>query len=523
MENNWWKETVFYELYMPSFCDSNADGIGDFKGITQKLDYLATLGIKGIWLTPFYPSPKVDNGYDVMNYCGIDGDYGTLADFEGFINKAHDLGMKVVVDIVINHTSDKHPWFIESRKSKTNPYRDYYVWRAEPNNWESFFSGSAWEYDAKTGEYYYHKFAKEQVDLNYSNPKILAEVKAILKFWIDLGVDGFRFDVINYLTCAGVTADNPVNEQGIQEHLHDINQQGIELVIGEICKYVRSFGAIFTVGEVGSDKLGVLKNYQSEQLLDVVFNFNLGSISTFDSKLIFDEIMTMEAELTGFPTLFFSSHDMARHISRFGVTSRDVARAKAVAALILLLKGVPFIYFGDEIGMTDLNVDAIADINDIQGRNNFANALKNGKTPEQALEIANMNNRDKSRSPMQWDATAGAGFTEGKSWLKINANYATVNVAAEIKNPDSLWNYYQHLITIRNSEPCLAYGEYKELTYQDGLIKFTRSTGMEEITVFVNFDADQPIELPAGECLLGNAGDIIKKNAVVVIKVLATK
>ncbi|MFA6076103.1 MAG: alpha-glucosidase [Negativicutes bacterium] len=518
MKTIWWKETVFYELYMPSFCDSNNDGIGDFRGITQKLGYLADLGIKGIWLTPFYPSPKVDNGYDVSDYCGIDSDYGTMDDFSDFINKAHSLGIKVIVDIVINHTSDKHPWFIESRKSKDNPYRDYYIWRSAPNNWESFFSGSAWEFDVATGEYYYHKFAKEQVDLNWTNPKILAEVKAILKFWLDAGVDGFRFDVINYLTCAGITADNPVNEQGEQEHQNDINQQGVASVIGEICEYVRSFGALFTVGEVGSDKLAVLKNYQGESLLDVVFNFNLGSVKDFDSRLIFNEIRNMETELPGFPTLFFSSHDMSRYISRFGETERDIERAKAVAALMLCLKGIPFIYFGDEIGMTDLNVDSINDINDIQGRNNFVTAIRDGKSPEQALEIANRNNRDKSRSPMQWNAASGAGFTKGRNWLKINPNHAIVNVETEKANAASLLNCYKKLINLRNTESCLMYGEYQELTYTDGLIKFVRKVVSEEIVVFVNFDREQKIELPAGEFLLGKFCQSIKKNEVIAIK-----
>ncbi len=521
MQQAWWKETVFYELYMPSFCDANGDGIGDFTGISQKLEYLADLGIKGIWLTPFYPSPKIDNGYDVSDYCGIDSDYGTMADFVSFINKAHSLGIKVIADIVINHTSDQHPWFVESRKSKSNPYRDYYIWRPKANNWQSFFSGSAWEYDEATEEYYYHKFAREQVDLNWANPQIMAEVKAILKFWIALGIDGFRFDVINYLTCAGISNDNPLNVQGEQEHLFDVNQQGIYAAIGELCQYARSFGDIFTVGEVGSDKLAILKNYQSEKLLDVVFNFNFGSVSDFNAKMLFNEIENMEAELTGLPTIFFSSHDMSRHISRFGECERDVKRAKAVAALMLCLKGVPFIYFGDEIGMTDLNVTSIADINDIQGRNNYANAILSGKSPETALEIANKNNRDKSRSPMQWSAVAGAGFTVGDSWLKINPNHTAVNVDSESASPDSLLNHYKKLIHIRNTEPCLMYGEYKELTYSAGLLKFVRQFESTEITVFINFDCEQNIELPSGEYLLGKFLNIIAKNEVIIIKHVA--
>ena len=518
MVHTWWKETVFYELYMPSFCDANGDGIGDFAGISQKLGYLAELGIKGIWLTPFYPSPKIDNGYDVSDYCGIDSDYGTMADFVEFINKAHSLGIKVIADIVINHTSDQHPWFIESRKAKTNPYRDYYIWRAKANNWESFFSGSAWEYDETTKEYYYHKFAREQVDLNWANPQIMIEVKKILKFWIDLGIDGFRFDVINYLTCAGIANDNPLNELGEQEHIFDINQDGIFTVIGELCQYARSFGAIFTVGEVGSDQLATLKKYQGENLLDVVFDFNFGSASCFNSKLIFNEITNMEDELTGLPTIFFGSHDMSRYISRFGESERDTERAKAVAALMLCLRGVPFIYFGDEIGMTDLTATSLTEINDIQGRNNFANAILSGKSPEMALDIANRNNRDKSRSPMQWSAVTGAGFTVGNSWLKINPNHTVVNVDVELTNPDSLLSYYKNLIQIRQSEPCLQYGQYRELTYTNGLIKFVRSFDSTEITVYVNFDCEQRVDLPEGDLLLGKYSDSIMKNEVIIIR-----
>ena len=518
---NWWKESVFYEIYMPSFKDSNGDGIGDFGGIVEKLDYLKQLGVNAIWLTPFYKSPKVDNGYDISDYCSVDADYGTMQDFEQFIVEAHKRDIKVIADMVLNHTSTEHEWFKESQKSKDNPYRDYYIWRDEPNNYESFFSGSAWEYDDKTKQYYYHKFAKEQADLNWTNPKVMEETKKILKFWLDKGVDGFRFDVINFLTCEEVTSDNP-SEDGKQLHKYDINQNGILKTITEICSFVKSFGDKFLVGEIGSDKLDILTQYQNQNILDVVFNFNLGSKPRFDSEEIFNELVQMNKSMTGLPTLFFSSHDMSRHMSRFGETKRDVGRAKAIASLMMTAVGVPFLFEGDELGMTDLISASIDEMNDIQGVTNYKTALAKGKTPDEALVIANDSSRDKSRSPIQWDNSGNAGFTTGKPWLKVNENYREVNIQAELLKSDSLLNTYIKLIKLRKTEEVLSYGRYTNLSFKAGLLQFTRSYQGSEIIVYINFDKDAEIELPSKpyRVLYGEEKKTLLKNESLIIKCL---
>ena len=520
MKAKWWKETVFYEIYMPSFNDSNGDGIGDFAGITQKLDYLEQLGINGIWLTPFYKSPKVDNGYDISDYCAIDDDYGTMKDFEHFIVAAHQRDIKVVIDMVLNHTSSEHPWFRESRKATDNPYRDYYIWTEKPNNWESFFSGSAWEYDDETKQYYYHKFAREQADLNWANPRIMAEAKKIFKFWLDKGVDAFRFDVINFLTCAGITSDNP-GEGGKQVHKFDINQQGIMETLSELCGYVRSLGDNFLVGEVGSDQLEILKRYQNLESLDVVFNFNLGSKKSFSSAEIFHELVEMNKSMPGLPTIFFSSHDMSRHISRFGEGTRDVGRAKAIATLMMTAVGVPFMFAGEEIGMTDLIASSLEEMNDIQGITNYKTAIAHGKSHAEALAIANEASRDKSRSPMQWDFTENAGFTTGKPWLRINDNYKQVNVEKELQNENSLLNHYLKLIKLRKTEDALSHGKYLNLSCKDGLLRFTRSYHGSSIMVYISFDKQVEIDLPAGafKVLHGKPERTLAKNETLILKI----
>jgi len=320
VENIWWKETFFYEIYMPSYKDSDGDGYSDFKGMTEKLDYIQSIGVKGIWLTPFLRSPKVDNGYDISNYYQIDETYGTLQDFKTFITEAHKRDIKVIMDIVVNHTSTEHKWFQESRKSKDNPYRNYYIWKDVPNNWESFFGGTAWEFDTLTQQYYYHKFAVQMADFNWQNPQVVEEVQKILRYWLDLGVDGFRLDVINFLTTEGITIDNPINENGKQEHLYDIDQDGVKQAMKIIKETVNEYDNRFIMGEIGSDKIEVLKQYQGSELLDVVFNFNFGSIPEFSAQRLFNELQSMESNMSNYPTLFFGSHDMPRLHSRLAKT-----------------------------------------------------------------------------------------------------------------------------------------------------------------------------------------------------------
>lgn len=487
-EKTWWKETVFYEIYMPSYKDSDGDGYSDFKGLTSKLGYIESLGVKGIWLTPFLQSPKVDNGYDISNYYEIDSTYGNLEDFKEFICEAHHRGIKVIMDLVLNHTSTESNWFLEAKKSTDNPFREYYIWKEKPNNWESFFGGSAWEFDSITKQYYYHKFDVKMADLNWQNPKVIEECKNVLRFWLELGIDGFRLDVINFLTTEGITSDNPVNDNGSQEHLFDINQKGIKEVMKKIRATVDQYPNRFIVGEIGSEDIDVLKQYQGTDLLDVVFNFNFGSISEFSAQRIFDELKSMDKNMNGYPTLFFGSHDMPRLIDRLAKNNPE--RAEVLAALMLTAKGVPFIYYGEEIGMENIEAHSLDEILDIQGRTQYQLALNSGKNMKEALAIANKHNRDKSRSPMQWDKTEFASFTNATPWIKVHENHTYLNVESLEKNEHSLLNTYKKIIALRNSVPALQYGNYKELSFVDDVISFTRTYDGDYIKCFFNFGID---------------------------------
>lgn len=493
IDQKWWKESIFYQIYMPSYADSNGDGYGDFKGMTQKLDYLKELGIKGIWLTPFLTSPKVDNGYDIANYYEVDPTYGNKADFNLFLNEAHKRGIKVIIDMVFNHTSTDSKWFQESRKSKDNPYRDYYIWKDKPNNWESFFGGTAWEKDTLTNQYYYHKFDKRMADLNWSNPKVVSEIQNVLRFWLDAGVDGFRLDVINFLNTNGITNDNPIKD-GQQDHINDIDQKGVKDAMRIIKSTVSEYDNRFIVGEIGSDKIEVLKQYQSQDLLDVVFNFNFGSIKEFSTQRIFDELQSMEKNMSNYPTLFFGSHDMPRMIDRLANGNQD--RAIALTALILTAKGVPFIYYGEEIGMHNIIAQNIDEMVDIQGRTHYQLAIEKGKNDKEALLEGNEHNRDKSRSPMQWNSDAFAGFSKEKTWIKIDPDYKKTNVAVLTSDKKSILNSYKKLIALRNKEKTLQYGDYDNLELQEDQISFTRSYQGDKITVLINFGLKKEIQLP---------------------------
>lgn len=513
-DKKWWKEAVFYQIYMPSYADSNGDGYGDFKGMTQKLDYLQNLGVKGIWLTPFLKSPKVDNGYDVSDYYEVDPTYGNKADFDTFLNAAHKRGIKVIIDMVFNHTSTDSKWFEESRKSKDNPYRDYYIWKDEPNNWESFFGGTAWEKDNLTNQHYYHKFDKRMADLNWSNPKVVTEIQNVLRFWLDAGVDGFRLDVINFLTTNGITKDNPMKD-GKQDHTNDIDQEGVKNAMQIIKSTVSEYDNRFIVGEIGSDKIEVLKQYQSQDLLDVVFNFNFGSIKEFSTQRIFDELESMEKNMSNYPTLFFGSHDMPRMIDR--LADGNVDKATALTALILTAKGVPFIYYGEEIGMHNIISQNRDEMVDIQGRTHYKLAREKGKNDKEALLEGNEHNRDKSRSPMQWNANSFAGFSNKKTWIKINPDYKKTNVEVLKSQKKSILNTYKKLIALRNKERVLQYGTYENLEYEKDQISFTRSFEGEKITVIINFGIKKEITLPKNATILmGNK--ILKSNSFIVYR-----
>lgn len=495
----WWKQSVFYEIYMPSFKDGNNDGIGDFAGITSKLDYLQELGVDGLWLTPFYPSPKVDNGYDIADYYEIDPDYGTMEDFERFITEAHKRKIKVIADLVLNHTSSEHQWFKESSSSKDNPKRDWYIWKSQPNHWESFFGGTAWEYDRSTNQYYYHAFAKEQVDLNWANPQVKEAMFAVMKFWLDKGIDGFRLDVINFLKVNDSFKDNPFdNEKKEQNHLYDKDQEGILTIIEEIASFVHQYPDKFLVGEVGSENLDILKRYSGKGKLDVVFNFNIGSIGEFDANHLYQQLNVTDQTYNEHqvPTLFFSSHDMSRFISRLG---QSMERAKLIATLMLTARGVPFIYFGDEIGMKDWVTDEISKMKDIQGLIGYELALQEDKSPEEALAEANKKSRDKSRTPMQWSPGRYAGFSNHQPWITIPEDAGMVNVEVQQNDPDSMLSFYKSLLKLRKIHVSLSLGEYGFFRKKDEMLYFLKSFEKEKVLVALNF-SDQVNTLHIEDC-----------------------
>ncbi|WP_413377268.1 glycoside hydrolase family 13 protein [Alkalihalobacillus sp. 1P02AB] len=495
----WWRSAVFYEVYMPSFADGNKDGIGDFQGLTAKLDYFKELGVNGLWLTPFYPSPKIDNGYDISDYYNIDEDYGTMDDFEHFLTQAHKRGIKVIADLVLNHTSSAHTWFQEALSSKDHTKRDWYIWKdpvnsKEPNNWESFFGGTAWEYDQASGQYYYHAFAKEQVDLNWANREVKEALFDVMKFWLDKGIDGFRLDVINFLTVTNTFPDNPVNVKGEQIHKYDKDQEGIQHTIKEISAFIhQNYRDKFLVGEVGSDDIDVLSQYGGANKLDVVFNFNIGSIETYDVNKVFSALEKTEEvyQEEQIPTLFFGSHDMPRFISRFGKEGEEEARAKLFATFMLTAKGIPFIYYGDEIGMRNLILDNIEKMRDVQGVTAYELAKKEGKTSKEALSFANEKGRDQSRSPMQWSDSPYGGFSEVQPWIEVADSASTIHVAAQLKEEQSLFQFYKKLISIRKAYDVFTFGTYEQLNIQNGVIMFIRKWNEERFCVLLNFNEEE--------------------------------
>lgn len=513
----WWQEAVFYQVYLPSFCDGNGDGLGDFPGLLTKLDYLAELGINGIWITPFYPSPLVDNGYDISDYCAVDSRFGNIEDFTQLVQACHQRGIRVIIDLVVNHVSSQHPWFVDAWNNPASRYRDYFIFTDKPNNWQSFFSGSAWTAEPDTGEFYYHKFSPEQVDLNWQNPQVEQAIFQVVDFWRALGVDGFRFDVINFLTTDGPGADNP-EQGGEQEHLHDVNQPGLERVLTRLCGYLREHGEPFLVGEIGSDSLEVLRRYQRNDLMDVVFNFNLGSQKTFDVGAIFSQLQAMRDPLTGPPTLFFSSHDMPRMIGRFGEHEHDVARAAAVAVLQLTACGVPFIYQGEEAGISNYCPRTEADIYDVQGKTWYSTALAQGLSHDDALQQAISHSRDASRSPLAWNGRPFSGFSTVTPWMPLSHDAQVVNIASQQAEPASLWHHYQRLLALRRASAGLQRGEYRLLAREQDAILFLRECAQESVWVCVNFGEairNPWYEIPA-ETLYGEDAEWLGKNQCVI-------
>ena len=537
MKRTWWKESVVYQIYPRSFRDSNGDGIGDLRGIIEKLDHLKDLGINAVWLSPVYQSPNDDGGYDISNYEDIAPEFGTLADWEEMVAGMHKRGIKLLMDLVVNHTSDEHPWFAESRKSKDNPFRDYYIWRPgkptpdgkgiqEPNNWLSFFSGSAWQYDELTGEYYLHLFSRKQPDLNWENPLVRQAVFDMMNRWMKKGVDGFRMDVINLISKVPGLPDAPVtNPNSRYQWAAQFFANGPRLLefLGEMKREVLSNYDCFSVGEtveVNTRNAIDLTN-EVNGPLNMVFQFehmgldNLPGGSKWDLAPLklgdLKRTMTRwqnDLDGNGWNSLYLSNHDQPRTVSRFGNDKRyRVESAKMLATFLHMMQGTPYIYQGEEIGMTNVRFGKIEEYRDIETFNMYREAVQEqGKDAKKVMESIYAKGRDNARTPMQWNAQAQGGFTSGTPWIAVNPNYTAVNVEQAVGDPNSVYHYYQKLIALRKDNPIMVYGHYHLLEeVSDPIYAFTRtpdagaSATAKRLLVILNF-SDEPARfiLPAG-------------------------
>jgi oligo-1,6-glucosidase len=529
MSHSWWKESVVYQIYPRSFADSNGDGVGDLRGIIQRLDYLQQLGVDVVWLSPVYKSPNDDNGYDISDYQQIMTEFGTMADWEELIAGMHQRGIKLVMDLVVNHTSDEHPWFVAARSSQDNPYRDYYIWRPgkdgrEPNNWVSFFSGSAWQYDEASGEYYLHLFSKKQPDLNWENPRVRAEIYAMMRWWLDKGVDGFRMDVINMISKVPGLPDVPVTSAaryqfGGANFLH--GPRMIEFLL-EMKREVLDAYDTLTVGETpeASPEHAVVITDEVSGPLNMLFQFEhvhldidpaVGSRwSLYPWSLAeLKQVMTRwqkELEGRGWNSQYLGNHDQPRAVSRFGDDGRyRVESAKLLGTFLFMLQGTPYIYQGDEIGMTNVAFDSLDDYRDIETLNAYHDLVgERGMDHQAMMAIIHAKSRDNARTPMQWDASPNAGFSSGSPWIKLNPNYPAINVAQALADPDSILHYYRRLIQLRKAHPTMVYGSYDLILAEHPQIyAFTRTLGAERLLVVLNFSSETPtFDLPAGADLL---------------------
>lgn len=516
MERKWWKEAVVYQIYPRSFKDSNGDGIGDLRGIISKLDYLKELGVDVVWLSPVYKSPNDDNGYDISDYRAIMDEFGTMDDWEEMVEEMHKRGIKLVMDLVVNHTSDEHPWFIESRQSKDNPYRDYYIWRPgkngrEPNNWESHFSGSAWEYDETTGEYYLHLFSKKQPDLNWENPRVRQEVYEMMKFWLDKGVDGFRMDVINMISKVPGLPDGDVQrgKKYAWGGRYFMNGPRVHEFLQEMHQEVLSKYDVMTVGETPgvTPAEGILYTAPERKELNMVFQFehvdlDSGAGGKWDIRpwTLADLKKTMtkwqkELEGRGWNSLYLNNHDQPRAVSRFGDDGTyRVESAKMLATFLHMMQGTPYIYQGEELGMTNVRFSSIDDYRDIETLNMYKERMENGEDPQAILEKIYYKGRDNARTPMQWDDSEHAGFTTGTPWIQVNPNYKEINAKAAMEDPNSVFHYYKKLIQLRKAHDVIVYGTYELILEDDPLIyAYTRTLGKETLVVMTNFSSETAI------------------------------
>ncbi|WP_034763156.1 glycoside hydrolase family 13 protein [Rossellomorea vietnamensis] len=516
MTKKWWKESVVYQIYPRSFMDSNGDGVGDIKGIISKLDYLKKLGIDVIWLSPVYESPNDDNGYDISDYKEIMDEFGTMADWEEMLGEMHNRGIKLVMDLVVNHSSDEHGWFVESRKSKDHPYRDYYIWREgkdgkEPNNWESVFSGSAWEYDEATEEYFLHLFSKKQPDLNWENPKLRREIYDMMKFWLDKGIDGFRMDVINFISKVPTLPDapNPEGKPYASGHEYFMNGPRIHEFLQEMNQEVLSHYDSMTVGEMPgvTPEEAVLYTGEERNEVNMVFQFEHMDVDSgpggkwdvipFDLVKLKSILTKWQMELhgKGWNSLYWNNHDQPRIVSRLGQDGEyRVKSAKMLATLLHMMQGTPYIYQGEELGMTNVRFSSIDEYKDIETLNMYREKVAQGMKPEEIMESIYVKGRDNARTPMQWDGTEHGGFTDGEPWIASNPNYREINAEKALNDPESIFYYYQKLIAIRKKHDIIPYGSF-ELHYADhpSVYAYTRTHGDEKILVLCNVSGEEQV------------------------------
>jgi len=518
----WWKESVVYQIYPRSFMDSNGDGIGDIPGIISKLDYLKNLGVNVIWLSPVYQSPNDDNGYDISDYQEIMEEFGTMDDWDRLLEEMHHRGIKLVMDLVVNHTSDEHAWFAEARKSKDNPYRDYYIWRPgsqgkPPTDWIGSFGGSAWEYSPETEEYYLHMFSKKQPDVNWENPALRDEIYSMMKFWLDKGIDGFRMDVINMISKKEFLPTYEEFKEGNPQPLpYAPNGASVHDYLQEMNREVLSKYDIMTVGECPKVTPDEAELYTSEERneLNMVFQFEHMSLDKQPGKRKWDlkplDLADLKQNLSkwqkqlenrGWNSLYWNNHDQPRIVSRFGNDEEfRIESAKMLATLLHFMKGTPYIYQGEEIGMTNVRFDSIDDYQDIELKNMYQERVHELRLdPKEVMESIYAKGRDNARTPMQWDDTVHAGFTTGTPWFQVNPNYSSINVKNDLENKQSIFYHYKKLIELRKRHEIIVYGSY-ELILEDheSIFAYTRRLRDDMLLVVNNFyEQEADFELPS--------------------------
>lgn len=535
MEKAWWKESVVYQIYPRSFCDSNGDGIGDLNGITEKLEYIKELGADVIWLSPVYKSPNADNGYDISDYCDIMEEFGTMQDYDRMLARAHELGLKVMMDLVVNHTSDQHPWFMESRKSKENPYRDYYIWREgkegrEPNNWGACFGGSAWKYDKQTQMYYLHLFTENQPDLNWDNCDVRKAVFDMMTWWCEKGIDGFRMDVIDKISKTPEMPDGEVDASGYgSADPYTANGPHIHEYLQEMNEKVLSRYDLMTVGECSGVTVEEAKKYASSEgnELNMVFQFEHMGLDDgvygkwSDRKIKLTELkQVMSRWQTGLEgeawnSLYWCNHDQPRIVSRFGNDSpryREVS-AKMLGTCLHMMQGTPYVYQGEELGMTNYPFTSTEEFRDIESIHAYEDYTAKGElSPEEVFAYVAYKSRDNSRTPMQWDDSENGGFTTGTPWINVNPNYREIHAKEEMGRADSVFRYYQKLIALRKQYEIVVYGSYQLLLPEsEEIYAYTRSLNDQILLVVCNF-TDKETDYTFPEELSERKGQVLLSN-----------